>query len=52
MNINIELFEIVLTVMLVLVGVSQAVNLFHQKHQNQLSLLQSYRQKWQKIKFD
>jgi hypothetical protein len=40
----------ILTTLLVLIGVVQVRMLFSQKHQNQLALLQDYRNKWWELK--
>lgn len=47
---NNELTMSILTALLVLVGLAQVRMLFSQKHQNQLALLQDYRNRWREVK--
>lgn len=47
---NNELIMSILTALLVLVGITQIKMLFSQKHQNQLALLQDYRNRWWNLK--
>ncbi|WP_218186403.1 hypothetical protein, partial [Terasakiispira papahanaumokuakeensis] len=47
---NNELIMSILTALLVLVGIAQIKMLFSQKHQNQLALLQDYRNRWWNLK--